>query len=90
MSNEHPDPVVVGRYETEFEGMLIKNMLTEAGIPSEVVGGMTAGFRAETPGMVKVMVPGEYAERALELLIEDDEESRLRGEELDYEDDDED
>jgi len=69
MSNEHAEPVVIERYKTEFEAMLTKNMLEEAGIPCEVVGGMTAGFRAETPGFVEVLVPGQYAERALELLI---------------------
>jgi siroheme synthase len=69
MSNEHEEPVVIERYKTEFEAMLTKNMLEEAGIPCEVVGGMTAGFRAETPGFVEVLVPGQYAERALKLLI---------------------
>ena len=69
-SNNHSDPVVVAKYPTEFEAILSKNMLTEAGIPVEVVGAMTAGFRAETPGFVKVLVPGEFAEKALELLID--------------------
>jgi hypothetical protein len=69
MSNDHPDPVVVARYPTEFEASLTRNMLNEAGIPSELVGGMTAGFRAETPGMVDVLVPGQFAEEA-KLLIE--------------------
>ena len=70
MSKEHNEPVTVGRYPTEFEAMLTKNMLSEAGIPAQVVGAMTAGFRAETPGFVKVMVPGEFEEQALKLLIE--------------------
>ena len=70
MSNQHAEPVVVGTYETEFEAALNKNMLNEAGIPAQLVGAMTAGFRAETPGKVKVLVPGSFAERALELLIE--------------------
>lgn len=66
----HNEPVVVARYPTEFEAVLTKNMLTESGIPAQVVGAMTAGFRAETPGVVKVLVPGDFAERALELLID--------------------
>ncbi len=70
MSKEHNDPVTVGRYTTEFEAMLTKNMLVEAGIPAQVVGAMTAGFRAETPGVVKVLVPGDFEEQALVLLIE--------------------
>lgn len=70
MSNEHRDPVVVARYTTEFEAMLAKNMLSEAGVPVQVVGAMTAGFRAETPGIVKLIVPGDFEEQALILLIE--------------------
>lgn len=69
MSKEHNDPVTVGRYTTEFEAMLNKNMLVEAGIPAQIVGAMTAGFRAETPGIVKVLVPGDFEEQALVLLI---------------------
>ncbi len=78
MSKEHNEPVTVGRYPTEFEAMLTKNMLAEAGIPAQVVGAMTAGFRAETPGFVKVMVPGEFEEQALKLLIEQTNEAQER------------
>ncbi len=81
MSKEHTDPVTVGRYPTEFEAVLTKNMLTEAGIPAQVVGAMTAAFRAETPGFVKVMVPGEFEERALKLLIEQTNEAQVREDE---------
>ncbi len=73
MSKDHPEPVVVARYSTEFEASLTRNMLQEAGIPSQLVGGMTAGFRAETPGMVDVLVPGQFAEEA-KLMIEEQEE----------------
>jgi hypothetical protein len=84
MKDKHPDPVVVGEYPTEFEASLVKNMLSMEGVPSELVGAMTAGFRAETPGMVKVLVPGSFAELAREIVAAqeagglDDEE--LRGE----------
>ncbi len=70
MSDTHADPVEVGKYTTEFEASLTKNMLNEAGIPAQMVGALTAGFRAETPGMVKVIVPASFEEQALELLIE--------------------
>ncbi|MBO6513823.1 MAG: DUF2007 domain-containing protein [Phycisphaerales bacterium] len=68
MSSKHQEPVVIGRYPTEFEASLIRNLLVEEGIPSQVVGGMTAGFRAETPGMVEVLVPGDRAEEARLIL----------------------
>ena len=70
MSQKHDEPVVIGRYETEFEAVLAKNMLSEAGVPAQVLGGITAGFRAESLGMVKLMVPSAFEERALELMIE--------------------
>lgn len=45
-------------------------MFAEAGIPCELVGAMTSGFRAEAPGEVKVLVPAAFEEQALMLLIE--------------------
>ncbi len=72
-ANEHPDPVVVAKYPTEFEAALVKNMLVEAGIPSELFGAMTAGFRAETPGMVSVLVPGDLADRARAMIVDQEE-----------------
>lgn len=71
--DQHADPVVVGIYDTEFEAALIKNMLSEAGIPAQMVGAMTAGFRAETPGKVKVLVPGSLGEQARALIAEESE-----------------
>ena len=70
MSDTHPEPAVVAVYATEFEASLTKNMLMQEGIPCELVGAMTAGFRAEAPGEVKVLVPANYEEQALRLLIE--------------------
>tara|TARA_A100001391_G_scaffold148035_1_gene105522 strand:- start:1338 stop:1601 length:264 start_codon:yes stop_codon:yes gene_type:complete len=70
-ADPHADPVVVGIYDTEFEAALIKNMLSEAGIPAQMVGAMTAGFRAETPGKVKVLVPGSLGEQAMALIAQD-------------------
>ena len=67
---DHGEPVSVAQYKTEFEAALTKNMLVEAGIPCEIVGGMTAGFRAETPGFVKVLVPASFEEEALKLIVE--------------------
>lgn len=76
MNEKHQDPVVVGEYPTEFEASLVKNMLSMEGVPSELVGAMTAGFRAETPGMVKVLVPGSFAELAREIIAAQEEGSQ--------------
>ena len=43
--------------------------LRERGIDAHVVGGMTAGFRAEAPGMARVLVPADHLEEA-QLLVE--------------------
>ncbi|MDF1810481.1 MAG: hypothetical protein P1U42_12395 [Phycisphaerales bacterium] len=79
---DHGDPVVVARYTTEFEAILTKNMFIEADIPCQVVGGMTAGFRAETPGIVKVLVPASFEEAALKLLLEQGEHELEQKDEL--------
>ncbi len=72
MSDKHADPVVVGEYPSEFEASIIRNMLTEEGIPAQVSGGTVAGFRAEVPGMVRVIVPAGFEERARKLLADHD------------------
>lgn len=91
MSQTHDEPVVIGRYTTEFEAILAKNMLSEAGIPAQVLGGITAGFRAESLGMVKLMVPSNFEERALELMIKHTNEVQAHidedGNEIDIDDD---
>ncbi len=85
MTDEHADPVVVARFPTEFEASLTRNMLVEAGIPSQLVGTMTAGFRAETPGMVDVLVPGAFEEEARLLIEEFAEQAGEAGDDEDFE-----
>lgn len=66
--SEHPEPVVIGAYSSEFEANIVCNMLRNEGVPSEVSGGMIGGMRAEAPSLVQVLVPAEYAERAKALI----------------------
>jgi len=66
--SEHPEPVVIGAYQSEFEANIVSNMLRNEGVPCEVSGGMLGGMRAEAPGFVEVLVPAEFAERARALL----------------------
>jgi hypothetical protein len=56
--------VVIGTYPTEFAAAMARNAVVEAGIPCEMLGIHTAGFRAEAPGGVKLIVPAERAEEA--------------------------
>jgi hypothetical protein len=59
---------------TEREAAIIVAALDESGIPSTMSGQFTAGFRAEAPGWVQVLVAKEDLARAQEIL------ARLRAE----------
>lgn len=73
MSNQdHPEPVIVAQYATEIQGTFAANMLREAGIRCEVVGGASSGFKAEGPGYVRLLVSQNDQARARELLEEFD------------------
>lgn len=45
-------PVVIAEFPHEFTATLAKQALEAAGIPCQMTGIHTAGFRAEAPGMV--------------------------------------
>lgn len=65
---DHRAPVVLARYPTEFEAALVRGILLNAGIPCEIAGIHTAGFRAEAPGMVDVLVPANREAEARSVL----------------------
>ncbi|MEO1008205.1 MAG: DUF2007 domain-containing protein [Planctomycetota bacterium] len=67
---EHPEPVALADFRTEIQASFAVNTLREAGIRCEMVGGASAGFRAESPGYVRLLVAAADAERA-RLLIAD-------------------
>lgn len=60
---------MIAQYRTEFEAALVRNTLREAGIPCELAGIHTAGFRAEAPGWVQVLIPARFEARARALLV---------------------
>ncbi len=66
--SKHPEPIVIGAYQSEFEANIVQNMLRNEGIPCEVSGGMLGGMRAEAPGLVEVLVPADFEDRARALL----------------------
>ena len=73
MSNtEHPEPVILGQYPTEIQATSAANMLREAGIRCELVGGASSGFKAESPGYVRILVSQADAQRARQLIEEFD------------------
>lgn len=65
-----PDDSVVtlACFETEIEAMSIVDELKLEGIEAQASGLLTAEFRAEAPGRVKVLVHASDLHRAKELL----------------------
>lgn len=61
-------PVVIASYPNEFGAAMARNALVEAGIPCEMLGIHTAGFRAEAPGFVKIMVPADREDEARAII----------------------
>jgi hypothetical protein len=64
----------------DFEGSAIVSALEAEGIRARAVGGYTAGFRAEAPGSVSVIVAEADLERAKKVL----DELRRHGAEVDW------
>jgi hypothetical protein len=71
-NQDHPEPAIVAQYPTEIQGTFAANMLREAGIRCEVVGGASSGFKAEGPGYVRLLVSQSDEARARALLEEFD------------------
>ncbi|GJM19880.1 MAG: hypothetical protein DHS20C14_20930 [Phycisphaeraceae bacterium] len=71
-TNEGEAPVVVAEYETELQAGFARSLLEEHGIEARMVGGLTAGFRAEAPGRVRVLVHAADLERARAILSEEE------------------
>ncbi len=88
MSNQptNPDrgspPVVIAEFPHEFTATLAKQALEVAGIPCQITGIHTAGFRAEAPGMVRVLVPSSREAEARAIM----EDFHSQPDELDPED----
>lgn len=71
-SQKHPEPVTIGQYPTEIQATFAANMLREAGIRCELLGGASSGFKAESPGYVRILVAAADAARARQLIEEFD------------------
>lgn len=56
--------VTIALPRDDMEGQLVRNLLADAGIEATVTGGSLAGFRAETPSVVCVLVRSEDAAAA--------------------------
>ncbi|MBN1395683.1 MAG: DUF2007 domain-containing protein [Pirellulales bacterium] len=70
-----PDPdrlVALFAAANEIEAATIVGYLDQFGVKAFAAGGYTAGFRAEAPGDVKVLVKQADLERAKKLLEENE------------------
>ncbi len=65
---EFEETEVLVRVSTEWEAELIKGILTDRGIRASTGGTQAAGFRAEAPAKVSVVVPADEVERSKEIL----------------------
>jgi len=70
----HADPdtslVAIAHPRDDIEAQLITNLLADAGIEAMVTGGSLAGFRAEAPANVCVVVRAHDADAAREAIAE--------------------
>ena len=68
MPSDPERPIVLVSVPNEIEAAAILGALGDVGIEGHAVGGYTAGFRAEAPGMVQIVVKQADFERARETL----------------------
>lgn len=70
MQESDDNIVTLAFFATEVEATMIADELKREGIQAEPAGLLTAGFRAEAPGRVKVLVHERDFEQAKALLDE--------------------
>ena len=70
MNTDQDNPVALGSFANELEAAAAVTALQALGVEAHVMGGYTAGFRAEAPGNVQVVVRFRDLNRAQEALAE--------------------
>ena len=70
MQESDDNIVTLAFFPTEVEATMIADELKREGIQAEPAGILTAGFRAEAPGRVKILVHESDLEQAKKLLDE--------------------
>lgn len=64
MADDPNEPVELASFTTEFQAATVARALEARGIKARVIGALTTGFRAEAPGVARVMVLRKDLERA--------------------------
>lgn len=80
MTVDPNSPQILRSVPTDVEAATIVGALAARGVEASTTGGFTAGFRAESPGDVNVVVRHCDLEQAQRLLVEIDNE----GEQIDW------
>ncbi len=70
MTNDPNNPEILIAVPSDIEAATIVAALAARGITASTTGGYTAGFRAEAPGDVNVIVRREDLDRAQQALVE--------------------
>lgn len=70
MRPDREPAVLLATVATEFEAALMVNALEARGIAARSAGALTAGFRAEAPGRVQVLVRERDLAEARDILKE--------------------
>lgn len=73
---DHSEPITLAVFPDEMYAQMLVDALSDQGIMAQVAGGVTGGFRAEAPGMVKVLVRATDAERAKSVFTDWEHESQ--------------
>lgn len=68
--SEPSDPVLLTEVPNEAQAILLRDALAEHGVRVAYNGAAIAGFRAEAPAMVRVLVGEADLERAKALIAE--------------------
>ena len=68
MTEDPKRPIKLASYSTELQANMLATALEAEGLVVEVVGGPTAGFRAEAPGEVMVLVRADDREAAERIM----------------------
>jgi hypothetical protein len=70
MSDQSSSPCVLTSAANEIEAAGVAAALAQYGIEAQVIGGFTAGFKAEAPGSVQILVRQSDLDEAKRALAE--------------------
>jgi len=70
MSSSHDNLATLASVPTEVEAQMLVNLLNEHGVTAVATGALTSQFRAEAPGVVRVLIKQESLPDARSVLAD--------------------